>query len=170
MDLNLGIPIMIQPNTFWRIVVCGFIATFVMTMTSFLLSGIGLPVIDIGYLLQQTFNHIHDHDPYSIVWGNVAYYLFGIILALIWVIFLDEKIPGHWFIKGIAYGFIISMVAGLVVSPLVSSAVGEPFGIFYTDTWFPILTLLSGLVMHLSYGIVLTLSLNQAGVSLPRKK
>lgn len=155
---------MIQTNTFWRTVICGFLATFVMTIISFLLSGMGLPVIDIGYILQELFNHIHDHNPYSILWGNLAYFIFGTILALIWVVFLGKYIPGNWFVKGLIYGIIISIVAGVLVSPLISAAVGEPFGIFYSDTWFPILTLLAGLIMHLGYGLVLTLGLKYAGI------
>ncbi|MGM0547207.1 MAG: hypothetical protein ACQEST_10865 [Bacteroidota bacterium] len=158
---------MIQSDTFGRTVVCGFIATFIMTMISFLLGGIGLPVIDIGYILQAMFNHIHDHDPYSILWGNTAYYIFGIIIALLWVIFLQKRIPGNWMVQGMIFGVIISLVAGLIISPLVSTAVGEPFGIFYSDTWFPVLTLLAGLIMHLGYGLVLTVSLKYAGVVYP---
>lgn len=155
---------MIHSSTFWRTVICGFFATFVMSIVAFLLGGVGLPVIDVGYIMQEIFNHIHENDPYSIVWGNAAYYTGGIILALIWVVFLDKRIPGNWLVQGIVYGIIISLVAGLIVSPLVSLAGGEPFGIFYSDTWFPILTLLAGLIMHLAYGIVLLLNLKYAGV------
>lgn len=160
---------MVQSNTFWRTVICGFIANFIMTMISFLLGGIGLPVIDIGYILQEIFNHIHDHDPYSILWGNVAFYIFGIILALIWVVFLGKYIPGNWLVQGLVYGIIISLVAGLIVSPLVSRAGGEPFGVFYSETWFPILTLLAGLIMHIGYGLILTLGLKHAGIQPFRK-
>lgn len=151
---------MTQAYSFWRTVICGFIATFVMSMIAFLLSGFGLPVIDVGYILQEIFNHIHEHDPYTIVWGNAAYYFGGILLALIWVVFLDSHMPGNWFVRGISYGILISVVAAVIISPLVSLAGGEPFGIFYTDTWYPILTLFSGLAMHLGYGISLLLCLN----------
>jgi uncharacterized membrane protein YagU involved in acid resistance len=135
-----------------------------MSMVAFLLGGVGLPVIDVGYIMQEIFNHVHENDPYSIIWGNAAYYTGGIILALIWVIFLDHRIPGHWLMQGIIYGIIISLAAALVVSPIVSLAGGEPFGIFYSDTWFPILTTLAGLIMHLAYGIVLLLNLEYSGV------
>lgn len=148
---------MIHSGTFWRTVISGLIATFVMSMVAFLSGGFGLPVIDIGHILQEIFNHIHEHDPYTIVWGNAAYYTGGILLALIWVVFLDKYIPGNWFIQGIIYGVIISVAAALVISPVVSLAGGEPFGLFYTNTWFPVLTTLAGLVMHLAYGIVLLL-------------
>lgn len=156
---------MVYTDTFWRTIICGFIATFVMSMMAFLAGGFGLPVIDIGHILQEIFNHIHEHDPYTIVWGNAAYYMGGILLALIWVVFLDTRIPGNWLIQGIIYGVIISIVSALVISPVVSLAGGEPFGLFYTDTWFPLLTTLAGLIMHLAYGITLLLCLNYSGIN-----
>lgn len=159
---------MIHTSTFWRTVICGFIATFVMSMVAFLSGGFGLPVIDIGHILQETFNHIHPHDPYTIVWGNAAYYMGGILLALIWVVFLDERIAGNWLVRGMIYGVTISIAAALVISPMVSLAGGEPFGIFYNDTWFPLLTTLAGLIMHLAYGIILLLCLEYSGIKHPQ--
>lgn len=155
---------MMSPGTFWRTVICGFIATFVMSMLGFLQSGIGLPVIDVGYFLTKAFNLPHETNPYNILWGNGAYYIIGILLALSWVAFLEKRISLNWFLKGLIYGVIISLVAALVVSPLVSVAAGEPFGIFYTETWVPGLILLAGLTMHLGYGIILMLCLKVAGI------
>jgi len=157
-----------QSYSFWETVTCGFIATFVMSMVSFLLGSIALPVIDIGYILQAIFNHIHQHDPYTIIWGNAAYYIGGILLALIWVAFFQSKIPGNWFVKGVIYGVIISVVAGLFISPVVSLAGGEPFGIFYSGTWYPVLITLAGLIMHLAYGISLLLCLRYTDLFLAK--
>lgn len=155
-----------QAYSFWRTVICGLIATFVMSMVAFLTSGIGLPVIDIGYILQEIFNHVHDHNPYSILWGNAAYYIGGVLLALIWVVFLNDKISGNWFVQGLLYGLLITIIAGVVISPVVSWAGGESFGIFYSGTWFPLLITLSGLVMHLAYGISLLFCLKYSHVFL----
>lgn len=156
---------MISSTTFWRTVICGLIATFTMTMVSFLQGGIGLPAIDIGHILKQTFNHVHGDEVYSLIWGNAAFNVGGILMALFWVAFLQNRIPGNWFIQGIIYGIIISVVTGLVISPLFAKAAGESFGIFYTDTWIPGLILIGGIVMHISYGITLTLCLKVAGVN-----
>ncbi len=145
--------------SFTETVICGLIATFMMSMLSFLSSGIGLPVIDVGYMLTVIFNHIHEQAPYGILWGNAAYYIGGILLALIWVAFFDNKLPGNWLVQGISYGVLISIVAAVIVSPAISLAAGESFGIFYIDTWFPILNILAGLIMHLGYGITLLLCL-----------
>jgi uncharacterized membrane protein YagU involved in acid resistance len=155
---------MINTSDFWRTIISGFIATFVMSMVGFLQSGLGLPVIDVGYFLTESFNLAHEVDPYTILWGNAAYYMFGIILALIWVAMLQKRIPGNWFIQGIIFGVLITLLAGLVVSPLVSMAAGEPFGIFYIETWIPGLIILAGLTMHLAYGLVLMICLKYAGV------
>lgn len=155
---------MMRSTTFWRTVISGFIATFAMTMTAFLQSGIGLPAIDVGHILKESFNQAHGHEAYDLLWGNVAYNLVGILLALIWVVFLANRISWHWLLQGIFYGIAISIIAGLIVAPLVSLAAGDPFGIFYSDTWFPGLILLAGLLMHLVYGIVLMLCLKYAGV------
>ncbi len=153
-----------QSYSFWETVICGFIATFAMSMVSFLLGSIGLPVIDVGYILKEIFNHVHEHQLYTIVWGNAAYYLGGILLALLWVVFLQFRMPGNWFVKGVIYGIIISVVAGLIISPIVSMAGGESFGIFYSGTWYPVLITLGGLIMHLAYGISLLLCLEYAEV------
>lgn len=155
---------MIRASTFWRTLISGFIATFVMMMIAFLQGGLGLPVIDVGHFLKESFNLVHEGTPYSILWGNIAYYIMGISLALIWVVFLQTRIPGNWFIQGLIYGVLISVIAGLIVSPLVSSSAGESFGIFYMQSWFPGLIMLAGLIMHLGYGFVLTLCLKIAGV------
>lgn len=155
---------MMRASVFWRTVICGFIATFAMTMIAVIQSGLGLPLIDVGHFLKESLNHAHAAEPYSLVWGNMAYMIIGSLLALIWVVFLQNRIPGNWLVQGLIYGLMISIVAGLIVSPLVSLAAGDPFGILYSQTWIPGLILLAGLIMHLVYGIVLTLCLKYAGV------
>lgn len=155
---------MISSSTFWRVVVSGFIATFIMTMVSFLQGGIGLPTIDIGHIAKESFNNVHGTGTYSILWGNVAYYIGGILMALIWVVFIQTKMPGNWLLHGVLYGIIISLMAGLVIAPLVSLAAGDSFGVFYSDTWVPGKFILAGLIMHISYGFTLMLCLKYAGV------
>ncbi|MEX0845597.1 MAG: hypothetical protein WD022_09950 [Balneolaceae bacterium] len=151
-------------STFWRTVISGFIATFVMAMITFILGGLSFPVIDVGHILTESFNHVHQSDPYHIIWGNLAYNIGGVLLALIWVAFLHNRIPGNRFVQGILYGIIISIVAGLVIAPFVSLAAGEGFGLFYSNTWVPGKIILAGLLMHVGYGLTLMLCLKVAGV------
>ena len=155
---------MISSSVFWRTVISGFIATFVMSMVAFIQGGLGLPVVDIGHIIVGSFNEVHVDEPYDIFWGNVAYFIGGILLALIWVAFLSTRIPGNWFVRGLIYGVLISLVSGLVLSPLVSLAAGDWFGFFYLDTWVPGLLILAGLIMHLAYGLILLFCLKVAGV------
>jgi magnesium-transporting ATPase (P-type) len=151
-------------RVFWRTVIAGFFATFTMQMIAFLQSGFGLPLIDIGHFLKETFNHIHQSDVYSILWGNAAYQVIGIILALVWVAFLQQRVPGNWLVQGALYGVLTSTVHAVAASPLVFSAAGDSFGLFYSQTCPPGRMLLAGLIMHLGYGIVLMLGLRYAGV------
>lgn len=156
-------------STFIRTGISGFIATFVMAMISFLQGGIGLPVIDVGYILTQSFNHVHDTTPYSIFWGNMAYNVGGILLALVWVQYFQERIPGNWLVKALIFGASITILAGLLISPFVALSAGESFGVFYSNTWFPGKIILAGLTMHLGYAIALMMSLKASGV-LPDRK
>ena len=149
-------------STFWRTVIAGSVATFVMTMIAFLQGGLGLPTVDIGHILKESFNNVHGTDAYTLVWGNTAYFIGGILMALIWVAFLKDFVPGNWIVQGVIYGVVISVIAGLIIAPLVSMAAGDSFGIFYTDTWVPGLILLAGVIMHIGYGLTLTLCLKVA--------
>ncbi len=156
---------MISTSTFWRTVISGFFATFIMAMVSFLQGGFGLPTIDIAYIIEQTLNYVHGHEVYSIFWGSFAYIIGGILLALIWLIFLQERIPGNWIVQGVIYGVLITIFSGLILAPLVSLAAGDYFGLFYMDTWVPGKVILSGVIMHISYGLSLMLCLKYAGVT-----
>jgi hypothetical protein len=156
---------MIRTDTFYRTVVSGFIATFTMTIISFLQGGIGLPVIDVGHILKESFNHVHGTQIYSIGWGILAFMIVGILLALFWVVFLHNRIPGNWLVKGIIYAVIISVIAGLVISPITMMSAGESVGIFYSQTWIPGKIMLAGFIMHIGYGVVLMLCLKIAGVN-----
>lgn len=152
-------------SIFWRTVISGFIATFVMAMITFLLGGVGFPVIDVGHILTESFNHVHESDPYHIIWGNLAYNIGGVLLALFWVAFLQNRIPGNLIIQGIGYGILISILAGLFVSPFVALSAGESFGFFYSNTWVPGKMIIAGLLMHIGYGLTLMLCLKVAGVT-----
>lgn len=151
-------------SIFWRTVISGFIATFVMAMFAFMLGGIGFPVIDVGFILTESFNHALPASPYHIIFGNLAYNIGGVLLALSWVAFFQEKVPGHWLIKGLLFGVSLTILAGLIISPFVSLSAGESFGVFYSNTWFPGKIILGGLIMHLAYAYTLMLCLKVADV------
>ncbi len=79
---------------FWKTVVAGLIATYVMTMTGFWQSGLGLATLDVGAMITGSMTAAHPDAPYTLVAGNLVHFANGIILALVWVAFLQERVPG----------------------------------------------------------------------------
>jgi len=148
---------------FWKTVVAGLIATFVMTMTGFWQSGLGLIAIDIGAMNTASMTAAHPDAPYTLVAGNLVHFANGIIMALAWVAFLQERVPGNWIVQGLVYAFIIQLGAWVVVAPLAFGA-----GLFFTNTPAPGQMMLSTAVVHVAYGLWLTLSLKVAGVRAAR--
>lgn len=144
---------------FMATVVAGVVATFVMTMTGFWQAGLGLPAVDVGGMLAGSFNGAHaEARPYGVVAGNLAHFVNGVVLALIFVAFLQRRLPGGWLLQGLAYAILTTLAAALVVVPLAAGA-----GIFFTNTPMPGQMTLASTVVHLAYGISLTLALEVAG-------
>ena len=145
-------------TTFKTTVIAGFIATFVMTITGFWQSGLGLPAMDVGAMMSANMTSAHPDVPYTLFAGNLIHFANGILLALVFVAFLQSRIPGNWFAQGIIYAIILALAAAIVVVPLVAGA-----GIFFSNTPAPGGMLLGAVVAHLAYGLTLTLSLKVAG-------
>ncbi len=149
----------LSQHTFWKTVIAGGIATFVMTVTGFWQSGLGLPPIDVGAMLTKNMTAAHPDQPYGLWAGNLIHVLNGILLALLWVIFGQPRIPGHWFAQGLLYGIMTTLAATTIVVPLVAGA-----GVFFSNTPAPAMMTLASLSVHLAYGLALTFSLAVAGV------
>lgn len=147
-------------HTFWKTVTAGFIATFVMTITGFWQSGLGLPPIDVGAMLAQNMTAAHPEQPYGLLAGNVVHFVNGILLALLWVSFGQSHIRTNWFVQGLVYGIITTLAAAIVIVPLVAGA-----GVFFSNSPAPVMMTLASLSIHLAYSLALTLSLKVAGVS-----
>jgi len=104
-------------NTFFQTVVAGLIATFVMTLTGFWQSGLGLPAMDVGAMLTGSMTAAHPDVPYSLVAGNLVHLFNGIVLALVWVAFLKHRVPGNWIVQGAVYTVLTTLAAVMVVVP-----------------------------------------------------
>lgn len=133
-----------------RVMTVGVLATHVMTMTGFWQAGLGLPKMNVGAMLAANMEQ-------SFVWGLLAHYLNGILLAIIFAAWLYPLLPGSGLVKGLAYGLLTTVAAQLVVVPLAS-----PAGIFFSNTPNPGWMVLGGLVPHLAYGVALGLGLELA--------
>lgn len=154
----------IDGRTFRATVVAGLIATFVMTMTGFWQAGLGLPAVDVGAMLTGSMNAAHgDGGLYGPVAGNLAHLANGILLALIFVVFLQRRLPGGWLVQGVIYAVLTTLAAALVVVPLAAGA-----GVFFSNTPMPGRMTAASAVIHLAYGLALTLSLEAAGVGSTR--
>lgn len=153
----------ISRDQFWKTVVAGLVATYVMTLTGFLQSGLGLNAMDVGAMLAGNMTAAHPDMPYSLAAGNLSHFATGVLMALIWVAFLQGRAPGNWIVQGIAYALVLTLAAVVVVVPLAAGV-----GIFFTNTPAPGRMLLAATVPHLAYGLSLTLSLQVAGVEATR--
>ena len=149
----------ISGERFWKTVVAGLIANYVMIMTGFWQSGLGLAAVDVGAMITGSMTAAHPDEPYTLVAGNLAHFANGVVLALIWVAFLQERVPGNWILQGLVYALLTTLAAWTVVAPLAFGV-----GFFFTNTPAPGWMMLATLVVHLAYGLSLTLSLKVAGV------
>ncbi len=105
----------------------------------------------------------HPDAPYTFVAGNLAHFANGVMLALIWVAFLQKRVPGNWIVQGLIYALIAQLAAWVIVAPLAFGV-----GLFFTNTPDPGRMMLATLVVHIAYGLSLTLSLKVAGVRTAR--
>ncbi len=148
---------------FWKTVVAGLIATYVMTMTGFWQSGLGLATLDVGAMITSSMTAAHPDAPYTLVAGNLVHFANGIIMGLVWVAFLQERVPGNWIVQGLVFALIAQLGAWVVVAPLAFGV-----GLFFTNTPAPGRMMLATAVVHVAYGLWLTLGLKVAGVRAAR--
>ncbi len=135
--------------TFWRAVVAGFLATFVMTLTGFWQGSLGfLARIDVSGMVAASMGQ-------SWGWGAAAHHLNGVILALIYARWLHGRLPGNDVVGAWLYGgVILTLAAALVVVPLANPAAG----VLFSKTGMAGKLLLSSFVIHSAYGITLGLA------------
>ncbi len=84
-------------------------------------------------------------------------------MALAWVAFLPARVPGNWIVQGLVSASITQLAAWVVVAPLAFGV-----GLFFTNTPAPGRMMLATSVVHVAYGLWLTLSLKVAGVGAAR--
>lgn len=138
-----------RPN-YRRAAVCGFIATYVMTVAAQWAGGIGLPQLDPSRLMAFTFGK----SPY--LFGLFAHAMNGIILGLMYAKW-ERLVPGkNMWVKGIWIGIITTLAAKFIVVPLV----GPPGPILSVATMPGLVT---STIAHLTFGLVLTVGYAKDG-------
>jgi len=148
-----------SPSVFWRTIVTGVVATFVMTMTGFWQHGVGIRPLDFGAILATNMSSAHPGTAYGIFAGNLAHFTNGVLFAFLWVALLRQYVAGSWLVHGLVYGIVLAIVASLIGLPLVADT-----GVFFTRMPAPGAMLLATAIMHLAYGFALCLSLEVARI------
>ncbi len=120
----------------------GIIATAVMTLVMLMAPFMGMPKMPIGNMLAD-FMHI----PVALGW--VAHFMIGTILAGIYVIVFQERLPGNDIVKGAVYSLLPFLMAQAAVMPMMGA------GLFSSATSASLLMVMGSLVGHLVYGGVL---------------
>lgn len=120
----------------------GIIATAVMTLVMLMAPLMGMPKMPIGNMLAD-FMHI----PVAIGW--IAHFMIGTILAGIYVLVFQERLPGNDIVKGAVYSLLPFSLAQVAVMPMMGA------GFFSSATPAPLLMVMGSLVGHLVYGGVL---------------
>ncbi|MDA0999228.1 MAG: hypothetical protein O2807_01755 [bacterium] len=138
-----------RPN-YWRAAVCGFVATYVMTVAAQWAGGIGLPRLDPSRLMAFSFGK----SPY--VFGLFAHAMNGVVLGLMYAKW-EKLIPGkNAWIKGIWIGIITTLAAKIIVGPLV----GPPRPFWGSG---PMLALVTSTIAHLAFGLALAVGYARDG-------
>jgi uncharacterized membrane protein YagU involved in acid resistance len=134
-----------KPN-YWRGFFSGTIATYVMTVSAYWVSSIGLPPTDPSRLMAYSFGQA----PY--LFGLAAHFMNGIVIGLIYARW-RSFVPGHsiW-MKDIVIGVLMTLAAQLIVGPTVG-----PKGFFWQQAQ-PLGVLATSTIAHLVFGLSLVAS------------
>ena len=126
-----------------RAAVAGLIATGVMTALLLVEPSVGLPKIAMGQILSTALGFASAHLATGAAIGWIIDFLIGMLLALVYAVAFEARLPGPPVVRGLIYGFLVFLVAQFVFMPLVGGGV-----LSHGD-----LELLAGsLLGHLVYG------------------
>lgn len=129
-------------KNFGKAVAAGLIGTLVMTIVMLMAPLMGMPPMPIGKMLAG-FMGIPE------VFGWIAHFMIGTVLALIYVYFFVTRLKGNGFVRGAVYGLLPWFAAQVMVNPMMGA------GVFALNTPAPFLMVMGSLIGHLVYGAVL---------------
>ncbi|MEP6990461.1 MAG: DUF6789 family protein [bacterium] len=128
-----------------RAAVAGAIGTGVMTALWLVEPSIGLPKIAVGQILSTVMSVSVARLNVGAAGGWAIHLMVGIVLALVYARYLDERLPGSPAVRGALYGILVFLAAQIVFMPLVGA------GVFSRGD----IELLAGsLLGHVAYGAV----------------
>ena len=123
-------------KNFGKAVVAGLVGTLVMTI--FMLMGplMGMPEMNVGKMLGGFMDTPK-------IFGWIAHFMVGTVLALIYVYVFASKLPGNGFVRGAIYVLISWLVSQIMVNPMMGA------GVFATNTTAPFLMVIGSMMGHI---------------------
>lgn len=134
-----------------RVVAAGLIGTAVMTMLMLVAPLMGIPKMLIGNMLGTILG-------IGAVAGWAMHGMIGLMLAGIYAAVLVARLPGPAAVRGAIYGFLVFLVAQIVVTPLMGVAV-------FSGGNVPMI--MGSLLGHLVYGALVGAVYGAAAVARP---
>lgn len=137
--------------TIGKAIFAGFVATLALTALMYMGPMMGMPKMDIAGMLGSLFNGMEMVGEYSTQWwmGMTMHFINGaIIFPLIYVFVLYRILPGPNVVKGMTWGFILFVLAQVMVMPMVG------MGVFTSAAPNQMMMVMGSLIGHLLYGAV----------------
>lgn len=125
----------------------GFIATFVATRWGYLETQVGLPPLDFLTFAGSQVAPKDASAAFVYNWGALLHYVDGALFGVIYDRYIYARLPGHNLFRGLIYGILVWIGAGLVYLPLSGG------GLFGATMGGPFLWAV--LIWHIVWGIVL---------------
>src|SRR5437773_2628616 len=92
-----------------RTFIIGFVATFAMSLLGFFFFRLGVPHLDWGIL----FSYLG----IGIMFGYFLLFLSGIVIAILYVYFFHERLPGTSWRRGLFFSTILWLITGIILTP-----------------------------------------------------
>lgn len=128
-------------------ILAGFLATLIATWWGFIETGVGLPRLDLLTAAGSKVAPEGASPAFVYNWGAILHYLDGVTFAILYDRFFYSRLPGPDIFRGVIYGILVWVGAGLVYLPLVGA------GLFGAHQGGPFLWAI--LIWHLVWGVAL---------------
>ena len=133
-------------NNIRKALFAGLAATASMTILMFLAPMMGLPDMKIG-------NMLADFMMTPVLLGWAMHLMIGLVWALVFVIFIEDKIQINSLLKGMLFLLFPWLLMQTIVAPVMG------LGVFFSNAPRSMMMVLGTLMGHLLYGLVLGLVL-----------
>lgn len=120
-----------EPGSIGKAALAGAVATFVAVTAGYWLPGIGLLRIDFPTLNGNVIMPVSTASAAAWMIGAAQTFGIGALLGVIYLCWIRDRLPGEGPTRGLVWGALVGVVAGLTVLPLVYG--GGVFGL----AWAP---------------------------------